>query len=156
MSGRALMTGQAARVLIGVGNPYRRDDGVGPAVAEAVAAELGADAGVTVRLGDGDPTRLMDAWAGCAVAVVVDAVVSGATPGTVHIDADVPLPGRGLSSHAGGVADAIALSRLLDRMPQRLVLIGVEAADTSLGEGLTPEVVAAVPAAVEAARAALE
>jgi len=144
-----------SRVVIGVGNPYRRDDGIGPLVADAVAQELGTDADVEFGLGDGDPTRLMTMWCGRAVAVVVDATVSGAPPGTLHVDVSAPPPGRAVSSHAGGITDAVALSRLLDRMPQRLVLIGVEAGDTDLGEGLTDEVMASVPAAVAAVREAL-
>ena len=81
------------------------------------------------------------------IAVVIDAVSSGATPGTIHVWRDErqiahPVPSTG--SHALGVADAIALGRALDRLPQTLVVVGVEVGDTSPGHGLSPAVTAAV------------
>ena len=61
-----------AVVVIGVGNEFRRDDGAGP----AVIARLGdlAPSGVRLVITDGEPVRLVEAWSGAAVAVVVDAV----------------------------------------------------------------------------------
>ena len=64
--------GDAPVVVIGVGNEFRRDDGAGPAVV-ARLRDL-APPGVRLVITDGEPTRLIDAWAGAALAVVVDAV----------------------------------------------------------------------------------
>ncbi|MDX8034939.1 hydrogenase maturation protease [Lentzea sp. BCCO 10_0856] len=67
-------------VVIGVGNEFRRDDGVGPAVARAPAAS-----GVRAEISDGDPVRLMEAWEGAEVVVIVDAVrCTPALPGRWH------------------------------------------------------------------------
>ena len=46
------MTGPA-RILIGIGNPYRRDDGVGPALIEAL--ETAGLPGVRLVTADGEP-----------------------------------------------------------------------------------------------------
>ena len=70
------------RVVIGVGNAYRGDDGAGLAVAEGARGRLPAD--VDVLDCEQEPTRLLDLWESASVAVVVDAVVSGAPAGTVH------------------------------------------------------------------------
>jgi Ni,Fe-hydrogenase maturation factor len=43
-----------------------------------------------------------------------------------------------------GLDDAIGLALALDRMPGRLIVHAIEAADLSQGPGLTPEVAAAV------------
>ena len=59
-------------MVIGVGNEFRRDDGAGPAVVTRLR-DLAPD-GVRLVITDGEPTRLIDAWAGSALAVVVDAV----------------------------------------------------------------------------------
>jgi len=135
-------------VVVGIGNPYRRDDGIGA----AVVARLRERAPVAVALveRDGEPTGLLDAWDGASLAVVVDAVVSGSEPGTIsrfEVSAgagDVPeRPHRG-SSHALGLGDAIGLGRALGRMPQRLVVLAVEAADLGDGLGLSPPVAGAV------------
>ena len=140
------------RVVIGVGNAYRGDDAVGLAVAQQVRGSTPAD--VVVRECEQEPTRLVDAWEGADVAVVVDACAGGAVPGSVHrFDVgDRPLPARGFrsSTHAFGVGDAVELARALGRLPGRLVVYGVEGEDFASGAGLSPPVAAAVAGVAEA------
>lgn len=149
-------------VVIGVGNPWRGDDGVGPAVAEVVRRLLddgnprdrtpdGVDvapaAPVDVTVCDGEPTRLLAAWEGADRAVLIDAVVTGAAPGTIHVFrvGRDPLPtGVATSSHGAGVAEAAALGVALGICPAELHVVGVEAASFTEGAGCSPEVSAAV------------
>ncbi len=88
-------------LLVGIGNPWRGDDGIGWAVAEAAGRRLG-DA-VDVVCCDGEPTRLLDAWADADFAVVVDAARTGAAPGTLHLWTE-GLPTRSVSSAGGSHA----------------------------------------------------
>ncbi len=137
-------------VVIGVGNPWRRDDGVGWAVADAARPRL--PSAVAVVESDGEASRLLDAWADHDLAVVVDAVCSGAPPGTIHVwdgDAEVARASRTAGTHALGLADAIALGRALERLPARLVVVGVEASETATGHGLSPAVAGAVDRVVD-------
>jgi hydrogenase maturation protease len=138
-------------VVIGVGNDYRRDDGVGPAVAAAIGELALPD--VRVLTGIEDPMRLLDAWSGAALAVIVDAAITTESmPGRIHrITADALASITGISSHNFNVAEAFALGQALGRAPHQLVLLAVEVADTGHGIGLTPQVSAAVPAVVTAA-----
>ena len=62
-------------VVMGIGNSFRRDDGVGPAVAAAVNARAIPD--VSVLIDAGDPAVVLDAWAGIRLAVLIDAAVGG-------------------------------------------------------------------------------
>lgn len=131
-------------MVIGVGNPYRRDDGVGPAVVDRLrGAGL---SGVTLAESDGEACALMLLWHGRRLAIVVDAVrAEPPCPGRVHrlvVPWPAP-PGRSAGTHATGPADAVALARALARLPQRLVVYGVEAADTGFGPGLSPSVASA-------------
>ncbi|MCX2951490.1 hydrogenase maturation protease [Lentzea sp. NEAU-D7] len=126
-------------VVIGVGNEFRRDDGVGPAVARAVAAS-----GVHAEISDGDPVRLMEAWDGADVVVIVDAVrCTPAVPGRWH-RTTLPHTIPAASSHGLGVPEAVELAEALDRRPEHLVIYAVEVADVGFGTGLTPAVAAAV------------
>ncbi len=144
-------------IVVGVGNRDRRDDGIGPAVAERIATLADPDGDLEVWT-DLPPLRLLDVWEGADTAVVVDASHAGSEPGAVRV-ADVTsraLPPRigSSSTHAFGLADAVELARVLRRLPRRLVLVVVEAADTRPGAGLTPPVEAAVDPAARAALAA--
>jgi hydrogenase maturation protease len=133
-------------VVIGVGNEYRRDDGAGLAVVINLRDRV--PPGVDLVLTDGEPTRLIEAWTGAEVAVVVDAVrADPPQPGRVHrFELDRALTGttRPSSSHGFGLDDAIRLALALDRMPGRLVVHAIEAADLGQGAGLSPPVAAAV------------
>jgi hydrogenase maturation protease len=148
--------GEAPAVVIGVGNEFRRDDGAGP----AVVARLRGRAPAKVRLvvTDGEPARLVEAWTGAALAVVVDAVrADPPRPGRVHrFVLDRPRPMSPVaSSHGLGLDDAVALAVALDRMPGRLIVHAIEAADLGQGPGLTPPVAAAVAAVADAVLADL-
>lgn len=136
-------------LVVGVGHPFRHDDAVGPAVAEAVAA-LNLD-GVTVLTHHGEGTDLITRWQGFDRVVLVDATCGGATPGTVrHWDDPAALTAIRFakSSHVLGVAEALELATHLGRLPQAVRVVGVEGGDFSAGAGLSPEVAAAVVPAV--------
>jgi len=144
--------------LVALGDPFRRDDGVGVAVARRVRAATRA--AVEVVEPGGDPAALLDALAqptpaaGAGIVMVVDAVRTGtgAPPGSVHrVELE---PGHGRlpdlrrrdSSHALGLGEAIELAVALGRLPAgtRLVLFGVEGARFDPGTELSAPVAAAV------------
>lgn len=134
-------------VILGIGNPFRRDDGIGPAVATAV--ESRALPGVRVLSCPGEMTQILDAWEHAGLAVVVDAA-DGGTPGEVRRCAldefDEATP---FSSHELSLRRTYELARALDRAPHSVVVVTVGAADTGHGHGLTPAVQAALPDAVD-------
>ena len=138
-------------VVIGVGNEFRRDDGAGPAVIRRLLLRAPHD--VELMTCDGEPTRLIETWAGAPLAIVVDAVrAEPPHPGSLHRLVLVrPLGGtQAASSHGLGLDDAVALALALDRMPGRLIVHAVEAGNLAQGTGLTPAVAAAVDALAEA------
>jgi hydrogenase maturation protease len=143
------VTAEAANrvVVVGVGNPFRHDDGVGPAVVERLRARRDQPPGVTLAVTDGEPTRLIDLWDGADLAVVVDAVhADPAQPGRVHefVLGEVPAEAGAASSHGVAVGTVVELAVALGRMPRRLVVLAVEGGDFTVGAGLTPPVVRAV------------
>ncbi|GAA2806655.1 hydrogenase maturation protease [Kribbella solani] len=153
-------------VVIGVGNEYRRDDGIGPALVAALEDRwLPA---VKLIGSDGEPARLIDDWAGVPLAIVVDAVLCDpSTPGEFY-RTEVPLdhpgaapsaptepPGAGAhphsaGSHSLGIPDALRLGQAVERLPGRLVVYAVEAADVSFGTEFSAPVAAALPRLVDA------
>lgn len=142
-------------LVIGLGDPARGDDGVGMLVARLVSAR--ALPGVSVGV-HRDPTALIDLWAGHEPVIVVDAVRSGAAPGTIHRlvvgagEPSLPAPSwaaSGRSTHAFGLAAVIELARALHRLPDQLVVIGVEAASFGEGHALSAPVAAVLPAVAD-------
>lgn len=144
-----------AAVVIGVGNPWRRDDGAGRAVVRGLRGRLPPE--VEILEASGEAAELLAAWDGAETAVVVDAVLvagrRGRGPARVHrIDAgDGPLPAElaAWSSHGFDVAQAVELARSLGRLPPRLIIYAIEGRDFAFGDGLTPEVAEAAAAAGE-------
>lgn len=141
--------------VIGVGNAYRRDDGAGLAAATRIQPLL-SDA--QVLLNNGDCVSLIDEWEGADVVIVIDAMRSGAKPGTVRRfqahDGPLPAVFSRSSTHTLGIHEAIELARALDRLPRHVVVFGIEGADFTAGEGLSSVVNAAVDEAVALVAAA--
>jgi hydrogenase maturation protease len=133
-------------LIIGIGNAYRSDDGAGLAAA-AELTRLGPS-GVEILQSCGDGTSLIDAWHGRKHVVLVDATCSGATPGTIHrIETNTePLPASFShhSTHSVNLAEAVELARVLNRLPERLTVLGIEGENFSSGTALSPAVRSAV------------
>jgi hydrogenase maturation protease len=141
-----------AVVVIGVGNVYGGDDAAGVLAAEQIRERA---EGVDVRICELEPSRLIEAWSGASTVYVVDAVSSGAPPGTVHrfdaANGRLPAPIFGSSStHALGVADAVELARVLGRLPRRTVVFGIEGETFEAGAPVTPAVVEAAAVVAQA------
>lgn len=154
-------------LLAGLGNRFCHDDGVGPAVVEsALRVCEGTELAPAVRSvgADGSPLSLLEIFddqrgAGHdSLLVVVDAVCSGRPAGSTTLTwlgtAAGPSPsalGEGKSApstHGLGFAEVYRLAAGMGLLPEHVALIGIEGADFSKGEGLSPEVKAAVaPAA---------
>ncbi|MCF3119129.1 hydrogenase maturation protease [Streptomyces arenae] len=141
------MSARTRIAVIGVGNEFRRDDGVGPAVIARLrvrAAGRPLPPGTLLATCDGDPVRLIGLWEGTELAVVVDAAhAHPARPGHVHrLSLAAGAPGRPptTSSHGLGLGEAVELARILGRLPGQLVVYAAEGADDSLGTELSPAV----------------
>lgn len=140
-------------VVLGVGEPGRRDLGVGLVAAEALRHEaLGAN--VTVQTAHPGLDMLL-ALQACDLAVVICAAQMGESPGTVRSfwaqDAEAelitPLPGTGGTN----LTDWLELGGLANGSV-RVRLIGIEPAEIAPGTGLTPEVGQAIAAALDDVR----
>ena len=134
--------------IIGCGNLDRSDDAAGILAARALR-ERGFDA----IEHEGDGFALLELWHGSDDVILIDATVSGRPPGAIWIwdpsehSAD-PETYR-CSTHVFGPAQAIELGRAVGRLPARLRIYGIEAADFSRGGTPSPEVRQAVDQVIE-------
>jgi hydrogenase maturation protease len=128
------------RIVIGVGNRDRGDDGAGVAVAEELT-------GCATHVLDAGALHMFELWTMSDHVTVVDAMRSGAVPGTVRtFDVrETPLPDESFAStHSFGPAAGIEMARVLGRMPATIEVIGIEAGDLTTGSAMSPPVVRAV------------
>jgi hydrogenase maturation protease len=134
-------------LIIGIGNDYRSDDAAGLVVAHRLQEKKNRHIAVTEHSGEG--TTLLEAWSGWERVILVDAVRSGAPPGTIHrFDAwagALPASLFTASSHAFGVAQAVELARALGELPRQVLLLyGIEGQRFAAGVDLSPVVEQAV------------
>ncbi|MGO9110418.1 MAG: hydrogenase maturation protease [Thermoguttaceae bacterium] len=140
-------------LIIGLGNPLVTDDSVGLRVAAELREQLADRSDVAVVEDYWGGLRLMEQMVGYDRAIVIDAICSGAPPGTIHHLApdDIPTQ-RSASSHDMTLPTALTFGREAGlQLPENdaIVLVGIEAEDIlSFGETCTPAVAAAVSRAV--------
>ncbi len=145
--------------IIGIGNVLTGDDAVGPHVVRVVEARYALPPEVQV-IDAGTPGYDLTAFlAGIDAAILVDAVRGKGAPGEVRVYEKAELVSRkpilAVSPHEPGVREALLNADFMGVTPPVVRLVGVVPARTETGIGLSPEVRAAIPAAVEAVAAEL-
>ena len=145
-------------VIVGFGNPYCGDDGVGPAAARSLHQALGADPGVDLLELSTSALELVERLAGYELAVIIDALVDEDAPlGTVkplELVADRAIPGLGF--HTAGLGSALALARALDMVaPETVRVYGIVIREPRVfTESLSGELAAKLPEIVRSIAAA--
>ena len=137
-------------LVLGIGNPGRRDDGLGPALVERLAnvssldpdIALTAEARVQLNIEDADLIRGYD------LVVFADATTEGGEP--VRIEPLKPSATVAFSTHEMPPAAVLALcEELYDRAPEAWLLL-VRGYDWDIGEGLSNEAERNLRGALEA------
>jgi hydrogenase maturation protease len=128
--------------IIGIGNKFRNDDGIGLLVAEWLKESSNPGVQVVALAGEGGD--LLGAWSDTDTVFLIDAVSSGSPGGTIHrIDVNHQLIPTELfhhSTHAFSVANCIELAKILGTLPERCILFGIEGKDYRMGTTISPAV----------------
>ncbi len=138
-------------VLIGIGNEYRSDDGVG-LIALRELRNKGFPQTRYIE-SDGDGADLVEAWTSAETVILIDAISSGAAAGTIYrfdaLTQRFPPTFSSQSTHAFGVSEAIELAYVLHQLPLRLIVYAIEGKHFAAGLGLSSEVEQAMHTVVE-------
>ena len=117
-------------LVLGIGNILWADEGFGVRCVEALNAAYSFDANVTVMDGGTQGLYLLPYIEDARRLIVFDAVDYGMVPGemVVATDDDVPrfMGAKKMSLHQTGFQEVIMSAALLDKLPESLVLIGVQ------------------------------
>lgn len=112
--------------IIGIGSPFG-DDQVGWRVADQLKTELPH---IAIEKSDRPGPRLVSLLQGADTVILIDAVMSGAAVGAIHLLDYPELPNSTyfLSSHGFGVLEGLQLAEALGILPKNLSIYGIEIA----------------------------
>lgn len=138
-------------IVIGLGNPILSDDSVGIQAARLIRAQ--APEGIEVIEAHAGGLRLMDVMVGYQRALIIDAMQSGAAPGTVRrfTVAELHCTRNVTSTHDTSLATALDMAAMLGlEVPGDITIWGIEARDAeNFSEELCPEVTEAMHRVIE-------
>ena len=159
------MSDRPAQILVaGVGNSWMQDDGFGGEVVR-VLKERGEQPGVTIEdFGTGGLDLAYEVMRGYDALVLLDVTRGGGAPGTLYVlepeEAEIAAgieDGEMIDPHAMDPQTVLRFVRAVSGWPGSVVVIACEPAEVEEpGMGLTPEVAAAVPRAVDLALETLD
>ncbi len=126
-----------------MGNPLRRDDGIGPKIIQLLEENRNSyNLSSKADLLDGgtDGLGLIEYLKEYKKVIIIDAVDMKLEPGTIKIftplEAVLNIKSDALSTHGFGIAELIKLAKELNINPE-LIIVGVQPEDVSYGEGLS-------------------
>lgn len=141
-------------IIIGIGNPIRRDDGVGIRVAQKIRQLINGKEDIEVIELSAGGLRLMEAMADYDKAIVIDAIITGqGPPGAIqklNIN-NLAMSLHTSTTHDTSLASAIEIGKKLGiKIPSEIIIYGVEIADVNnFGENMTEAVESAIPFVAE-------
>lgn len=135
-----------------LGNAYRADDGAGLALARGLEDLV---PGIEVIEAQELVPEHADAVAGASSVLFLDTSIAG-SPGEVHATRIVPQPARAAVLHALMPEEVLDLARSLHGRAPPAGIVTVAGREFAFGEGLSAEVLAALPLAREKARELVE
>lgn len=143
-------------LILGIGQSLRGDDAVGLEVLRLwrkTYPQTAVNPYVRVESAELPGLGLIDLLAGADCALLVDAVQSGAAPGTlrlVKLDELLSFESGSGSAHGWGVAETLALARQLgETLPEEISILGIEAQSFEMGAPLSAAVADSLPRAAE-------
>ncbi|HEY9868704.1 MAG TPA: hydrogenase maturation protease [Candidatus Obscuribacterales bacterium] len=126
--------------LVTIGNTLRGDDGAAQAVCNVLRETVAAR---VCRFDLGTYTNLLPlCLAGHDAAIILDAVATGGTPGSLTI-LDLTDPARACSAgnisatHALSLADELQIAGIAGCLPRKTLFFGIEVQDAGWGKGLS-------------------
>jgi len=138
-------------LILGVGNILLSDEGAGVHTIRALETQGCPDGVELLDVGTG-ALDIIDIIANREKVIIIDAVRGGGEPGAVYrftpndMVIQSPTP---LSVHQFDIPGMLNMAKLAGRMPEQVIIIGIEPKRVEWGLDLSPEVAAVIPRVVE-------
>lgn len=143
-------------LVMGLGNPLMADDGAGLELLRRVLervkeSDLPLD-GVEFEDGGTLGMTLLPSIEDAHAVIFLDAVRTGAEPGTVIVRRKAELPGyfsHVISPHQIGLREVLGAAQFRGTLPESMYLVGIESKDIEFVRPMSDVVMNAMPGAVE-------
>lgn len=139
-------------IVVGIGNPYRGDDGAGFAVIDGLEKSLSSS--VKLLKLRGDIAELIDIFANYQTVYLVDACRSNEEQEDWRrLDVQkesIKDENPQTSTHGFGITQAISLAKNLDKLPDKLILYAINGNQYSISDVISPSVYASVNSVIKA------
>ena len=127
--------------IIGIGNPFRRDDGIGHIILKTLKKDY-PQINAILSNEDTDGLDLLEKIKQYKNTIIVDAVEMGEKPGSIKIftpnEAQFKIKSDSMSTHGIGLPFTIKLMEQI-KIKRNVIVIGIQTKDITYGEGLSPE-----------------
>ncbi len=142
----------APMLVLAVGNVLLGDDGFGPSLLELLQNKFKDEPSIEFVDGGTQGLALLGYLANRSTLLVLDAISTGAEPGTVSVlDREQLFNLRGVrasTAHEGNAFELLASAAVLGDLPERVYLVGVQPAALKTGIGLSDDVQASLTIAL--------
>lgn len=136
--------------VIGLGNPLNKDDGIGILLIQKLQEK---DLPPEVNLFDAGTsgTKILHILKDLERAILVDAVHLGKNPGEFLFfrPHEVKSLRKSKGTHDTDIMEVLKISDRLEEKPAEILIMGIQPADTSIGEELSPDLEKKLPELVE-------
>lgn len=129
--------------ILGIGNTLYADEGVGIHLLPKLQETLSDVENIEYIDGSTEGMQLLGPVEGTDALIVIDAIDAGKAPGeviTVEKDQIPSFNGIKMSVHQIGFQEVVSAAGLRDRLPERMVLIGIQPDSLELGSELSETV----------------
>ena len=136
--------------FVGIGNPFRGDDGVGHRIFELIRKKYPQFGSYLIQ---DDFSPLLVIFEQYPLCIIFDAIQADAPPGTI-VEKDLlndslqELEIFSTSSHHLSLAQMLELAREMDVLPEAVHLLGIVGKNFNLGDPMHPAVQAAMDVAI--------
>jgi hydrogenase maturation protease len=134
--------------IIAVGNDLYGDDGIGKAVIDELN-QMPEMNDIKMIDGDTDALGLIDHFENTEHVILIDAAHMGETPGTVKVfnkdDVKLNIKMDHLTVHGISLAETFDIAQTVDKLPEKVTIIGVEPQNIGITEKLSDTVKQSIP-----------
>lgn len=151
--GATVTADQAKKItILGIGNSLYSDEGLGVQVLPRLVKALEGTGNVEFIDGTTEGMQLLGPVEATDALIIIDAINAGKQPGEIIKLEKEQIPafnGVKMSVHQIGFQEVISAAQLRDRLPEKMVMFGIQPASLELGVSLTETAEKAIPDLIE-------